>query len=97
MVRLLWGQLRAGARGGGRAPDRKLSVLFLGAGASKAAGLPLTEEPRTVPAKLASHECWDQTPRHWSQASRSVSVRGSRPGAMTGVFGALRMPRALGQ
>ena len=29
---------------GGRAPNRKLRVMFLGAGASKAAGLPLTEE-----------------------------------------------------
>lgn len=29
---------------GGRPPDRRLSVMFLGAGASKAAGLPLTEE-----------------------------------------------------
>lgn len=34
--------VRRGA--GGRPPDRRLSVMFLGAGASKAAGLPLTEE-----------------------------------------------------
>lgn len=30
--------------GGGRPPDRRFGVMFLGAGASKAAGLPLTEE-----------------------------------------------------
>lgn len=33
-----------GVPGQGRPPERRLRVLFLGAGASKAAGLPLTEE-----------------------------------------------------
>lgn len=48
--------------GGGRPPDRRLGVMFLGAGASKAAGLPLTEEllrhiwPRAFEADYARWE-----------------------------------------
>ncbi|MCY4726805.1 hypothetical protein NYO98_11005 [Nocardioides sp. STR2] len=55
---------------GGRPPDRKYSVIFLGAGASKAAGLPLTEEllrhlwPREHEATSTP---WDdfKTARQW--------------------------------
>src|SRR5436309_2419768 len=39
------GRARTGTRSGaGRPPNRRLRVMFLGAGASKAATLPLTEE-----------------------------------------------------
>ncbi len=55
---------------GGRPPDRRLGVMFLGAGASKAAGLPLTEEllrhiwPRDYEL---SHESWasQKSARQW--------------------------------
>jgi hypothetical protein len=68
---------RAGIRrGGGRPPKRRLDVLFLGAGASKAARLPLTEEllERVWPRSGAPQWCRIHSAGEWD-ALLSAAVK----------------------
>jgi hypothetical protein len=62
----------------GRPPRRRLGIVFVGAGASKSAGLPLTEEllERIWPRPGGSAEWHRQrTPRRWdAELERAVRV-----------------------
>jgi hypothetical protein len=64
---------------GGAPPKRKLRMMFLGAGASKAAGLPLTEEllQHIWPREHESVEAWEsrRTRRDWKRdLQKAVTV-----------------------
>lgn len=72
--------------GGGRPPSRRLRVQFLGAGASKAAGLPLTEELLEHIWPRESTGAWHQvhSETRWSHllsdATRTLYPQGGSPG-----------------
>lgn len=70
--------INARRSGGGAPPKRKLKVLFLGAGASKAAGLPLTEEllRHIWPREHEGAGSWSsrRTTSAWSRELKKASL-----------------------